>query len=424
MKTLIYGNGVSGQTIKKILQSENVDYDILDKRGGVNVKKKLKKYELNNYNRIIFSPGINVNDKVLTQARDQAIEVMGELEYGYRHVGGDIITVTGTNGKTSTVRVIGEILARNHDVALRGNIGEPLSMEYFGKHEICVVEASSFQLQSVEKYKSKINILLNVAPNHLDVHKDMDEYVHAKFNMFKNNDENTINIINFDNQIIMSNIDKIVGNIIYISLCQKVHGIYIKNGCIYNNIDDKNIKLCKVGDIHQNKAYIYNFLVGVVVGLLYDVNITDIIDTINQFKVSVNRQEIVNRINGVTYINDSKSTNVASTINCISNIESPVILLMGGKSKQIPYDDIFKLKSLPKYIIAFGKSRKEIVKCAKINGYKNILSVQRMKDSVTIAKRVAESGDYVVLSPACSSFDEFNSYSERGDKFKEYVRNL
>ena len=424
MKTLIYGNGVSGQTIKKILQSENVDYDILDKRGGVNVKKKLKKYDLNNYNRIIFSPGINVNDKILVQARDRAIEVMGELEYGYRHVGGDIITVTGTNGKTSTVRVIGEILARNHDVALRGNIGEPLSMEYFGKHEICVVEASSFQLQSVEKYKSKINILLNIAPNHLDVHKDIDEYVRAKFNMFKNNDENTINIINFDNQTIMSSIDKIVGKIIYISLCQKVHGIYIKNGYIYNNIDDKNIKLCKVGDIHQNKAYIYNFLVGVAVGLLYDVNITDIIDSINQFKVSVNRQEIVSKINGVTYINDSKSTNVASTINCISNIEAPVILLMGGKSKQIPYDDIFKLKSLPKYIIAFGKSRKEIVKCAKINGYKNILSVKRMKNSVAMAKKAAESGDYVVLSPACSSFDEFNSYSERGDKFKEYVRDL
>ncbi len=384
---------------------------------------------LTGFEVVFKTPSMRIDCEALVRAREEGAYITSEIEEFVRYTKGKIFAITGSDGKTTTTTITSELLkAEGYTTWVGGNIGTPLfaEIEKIKDEDKVVLELSSFQLMTMD-CPVDIAIVTNVTPNHLDMHKDMEEYVEAKKNIFKYQDENGILIINDENYITKT-LDKEAKGKVYRFSSVKTEGedAYYKDGSLY--LDGKEV--CKKENIiikgmHNVENYLAAFL-----AVKDDVKIETMKKVAETFGGVEHRCEFVRELDGVSYYNDSIASSPTRTVAGLKAFEKPVILLAGGYDKKIPFEPLAnegyeKIKAL----ILFGLTKYKIeVAFKKLEEEKNIsiptYIVDSLEEAVNKAREISEEGDKVTLSPACASFDMFKNFMIRGNKFKELVNNL
>lgn len=445
-KVAVLGLGVSNMPLIKMLSSLGAFVTGCDKKEEKDFDKNsldiLKAYtkklylgdeyldHLSEQDMIFKTPGIHPDILELKKARDEGVLVTSEMEVFFSVCPCKIIAVTGSDGKTTTTTLISEILKRNgKNVYIGGNIGTPLldKAPDMKSEDICVVELSSFQLQTMDK-SADIAVITNIAPNHLDYHKDMDEYINSKKNIFLNQTKSDKLIINMENDITNSFDKEASGNVVKFSLHNKVtDGAYVvDNKIYYGNEFIMNTSDIRIPGIHN----VDNFLAAIC-ATKDIVSNDDIIYVAKHFGGVKHRLEFVRELNGVKFYNDSIASSPTRTTAGLKSFDQKVILIAGGYDKKIPFDGFGEIiREKVKTLILVGatsdKIHKEVQDTFKKYGENTIPVVRAdtFEYAIKSAKSVAENGDIVLLSPACASFDMFKNFEVRGDKFKDIVLKL
>ena len=388
---------------------------------------------------IIRTPGMNFFSEKITKAREKGIVVTSEMEIFFEYCPCHIIGVTGSDGKTTVSTLIYEMLkAEGKTVHLGGNIGEPLlpKIEAISKNDIAVVELSSFQLISMRK-SPETAVITNISPNHLDVHKDMNEYIEAKKQIFLHQNAFSKTILNFSNDITKNMKNLVRGETIFFSRTETLQNMHCSvwidenKNIIYTqtkNGKPQNEKIINTSDIKiPGNHNIENYLTAIA-AVRDMVSIENIKKVANSFPGVKHRIEFVREINGVSYYNDSIASSPNRTISgTLSLFNKKIILIAGGYDKKIPFDTLAaKIPEKVTTLILLGQTSEkilsEIEKLPKIQTKNlHIIKTHSMQEAVAKAKEIAKSGDIVVLSPACASFDLYKDFEERGDHFKKLV---
>lgn len=374
---------------------------------------------------IVLSPGVPLGNKAVRRAIEEGNEVISEIELAYHFLPFPIIAVTGTNGKSTTTALIGEILkAWGKRVFVGGNIGAPLIKAAGGDYEIAVVEVSSFQLEGTREFHPHIAVFLNLSPDHLDRYSDREEYYHAKARIFKRMTGKDYLVLNADDDEVMSLAKgKGVSRYYFSSRKDVIPGavlegkmVWWRNGLSKQGLDLKGARLKGVHNME-------NILASICCLKILKCPETTIENTLKVFHGLPHRMEDVGEVAGVRYINDSKGTNVGAMKKSILSFEDGVILIAGGRDKG---GDFHSLRGLiegrVKKLILLGEAAKRID--AALGDIVEGIFVKEMKDAVNMARQTAGPGDVVLLSPGCASFDMFGDFEERGDVFKDEVERL
>ena len=376
----------------------------------------------------IVSPGIPKDANVIKKAIKLKIPIISEIEFASRFTKHPIVAVTGSNGKSTTVNMVTEMLSTNEwKPILAGNIGNPFSKSVLDllngdlEGNIFVLELSSFQLEFIDQFHPFISIYLNISPDHLDRHKNMDEYLKMKLNMVKNVDESDFIIYNSDDKILNTSFnDKIAKKIPY-SLNEKNKFFSLNSTKLY---DENYDTLISLDDIYlKGKHNLSNFIASATAAKILNVKNKKIKKTMELFTGIKHRLQFVRTIKGSSYFNDSKATNISSVIAAIDSFNSPIILLLGGKNK----DSDFRLllphtKRHVKHIVSFGEAGGEIA--TAIGDAVRLDITSSLNQAVASAHKIASPGDIILMSPGCASFDEFKNFEDRGEKFIQMVNEL
>lgn len=383
---------------------------------------------------IFRTPGMQFDLPELQKARDNGIVVTSEMEVFFDLCPATVFAVTGSDGKTTTTTLIAEMLkAEGKNVFVGGNIGTPLlpEIEKMTKDDFVVVELSSFQLISMRKGPD-VAVVTNVAPNHLDVHKDMDEYVGAKKNILLHQNAFSRSVLNLDNDITAGFSDDVRGQALYFSMNQPIkNGAWLgKDGYLNLSYRGISVPLLHKDDIAiMGDHNVENYLAAISAVWGY-VGADSIVKVAHEFTGVEHRIEFVREINGVRYFNDSIASSPTRTIACLKAFNDKVILIAGGYDKHIPFEPMAPyVVEKVKLLILNGPTADKIEKAIKSdenykNGHPKIVRVNDMKEAVLVAQEMAVSGDIVALSPACASFDAYPNFVARGKHFKELVNNL
>ncbi|MFH1380960.1 MAG: UDP-N-acetylmuramoyl-L-alanine--D-glutamate ligase [Candidatus Omnitrophota bacterium] len=403
----------------KILRGKYIDCEI-----GCHTEEFLNETEL-----LVVSPGVPDSSLPIRCALERNIPIISELELGYIFCKGKIIAITGTNGKSTVVSLLGDILKKAKlSVNVCGNIGNSLSGEAakIKKETIAVVEVSSFQLERIREFRPNISAILNIAEDHLDRHPDFKSYVEAKKNIFKNQKKGDFTILNFDDKDLKKIItrQKIESNVLYFSAKKKVKGIFLEKEEVKLFLKKKVKKLFRLpANKIQGRHNTENILAAVLIAVLLGADIDSIRKSISEFTPLRHRFQSVASIGGVEFIDDSKATNVDAARRALESLKAKAILIAGGKDKKLSYKKILPLlKSKTKKIILIGETKTKMKKV-----FCNIVPCEEcasMTEAVFAAYKSAKKSDKVLLSPMCSSFDMFSSYKARGEAFCRAVENL
>lgn len=380
---------------------------------------------------VVLSPGFSTLGEEVKLAKLYGVKILSELELGVRQTKGKIIGITGTNGKTTTCNLIHHILkVSKMSSVLCGNVGAPITENILPFKSNYVVEMSSFQLESVDRLKPDIAAITNITPNHLDRHLTFSNYLDAKLNIIKNMSHHGMLILNYDDKTLGAfKNKKTKPKIVWISVKHKIDGYFVDGDKIcYSH---KN-KMQKIVDLSQTKLFgehnLYNILVAVAVCKKLGIKNQLIEFGISTFEPLPHRLQFVKNVNGVDYINDSKSTSPDSTITAINAFKrKPLVLLLGGSDKKASFSRLaqkIKKSENIKLVVVSGDTSQKIITALKRNGVKNYQKAKNFLEGLEIATKFAETGDTILLSPACASFDYFKSFEERGETFCNYVKSL
>ena len=385
---------------------------------------------LNKCDLIVLSPGVPSDLEILDEARKRDISVISELELGYRFAKAPIIAVTGTNGKTTTTTLIGEILKNDgRNITLAGNIGIPLvrEVEKAENKDYLVVEVSSFQLENIMHFKPKISVILNITEDHLNRHKTFENYIKAKARILENQTEEDYAVLNYDDPIARSFVKRIKPKIMFFSQKEElIRGIYVKNGVIVIRENGKIYPILKAGELGIKGSHnLENALAAVCVAWIARINLNNMAETLKDFHGVEHRLEFVANIAGVKFINDSKATNPDAAQKAIEALKEPIVLIAGGYDKKSDYSSFVKaFNEKVKHLILIGDTAQAIESTARKSGFVDVEKSNSLQEAVKLAYNRAAPGDVVLLSPACASWDMFESFEERGRIFKETVHSL
>ena len=377
---------------------------------------------------VVTSPGVPKESLPLKLARSQRIPVISEIELASRHCRGPVVAVTGSNGKTTTCHLIHRMLADAGQKAfLCGNVGTPFTslLSKIRPASPVVLEVSSFQLEDSPSLRPKIAVLLNVSPNHLDRHKTFKNYLNAKKNIFRNQTRREILVLNFDRPEVRRMSSEAKASVYFFGKKNiRGKGVYLRKGKFVFSDGAKKIPLFGVKDFSlQGSHNLENMLAASLVALLLGVKAESIHKSLRAFKSLPHRIESLGERRGVSFINDSKSTTIDSTVAALRAVRGPVVLLAGGRDKGAPFGSIERvLEKKTRCAVFYGEARKKIAGCFK--RYNRYRLEEDFRKAVRLAFRSAKPGDSVLLSPMCTSFDQFGSYGERGDAFREAVKKL
>ena len=398
------------------------------------IRGRLYPSQLVGVNLAIVSPGIPLGADFIKVLDKEKIPVIGELELAYQASKGRLCAVTGTNGKTTTTALIGAILKTHYeDVHVAGNIGEPFSAEALSTTEesVTVVEVSSFMLETIMDFHPQVSAILNITPDHLDRHGTMENYIRCKEAITMNQTIDDYVVLNYGDPVLrefgMSK--ELKPQVIWFTSGERPE----KGECLYLEDDgiflrDKNT-VTELIDVHELKLLgrhnYENVMAAAAVGLKMGVPITSVVKALKEFTAVEHRIEFVRERSGVRYYNDSKGTNPDAAIQALKAMPGPVLLIGGGYDKHAEYDDWVSLfPGKVKYLILLGETRDKIAECCKRYGFDDIMYADDMEEAVKACASYADEGDYVLLSPACASWDMFKSYEQRGDIFKKCVNEL
>ncbi len=419
-------------TVSDIKQREKVEADALylEENGislflGKNPDDIINEFEL-----VVVSPGIPYDLPFLNKARSLGIEVISEVELSYRLCRAKIIAITGTNGKTTTTALTGEIMDAFYDAAFTvGNIGVPFCSKVSDATEngIMVAEISSFQMETAKDFKPWISAVLNITPDHLNRHKTMEKYIEAKEMVFKNQEASDYTVLNYDDESCRAMAEKTNADVIFFSRKEQLEkGIFVRGNDIYIKWQGIDEALINKSELHiLGEHNVENVMAASAISLCAGVSLDVLRNCLKKFKGVEHRIEYVRTFNDVDYYNDSKATNSDAAIKALEAINKPIVLIGGGRDKTGDFSDWIKLfEGRVKCVVALGEAADLIIETCKAYNFMNFYKANTMKDAVEISASKADAGDCVLLSPACASFDMFDNYEQRGEVYKEFVRNL
>jgi UDP-N-acetylmuramoylalanine--D-glutamate ligase len=400
------------------LQSEHIEYEV--------GKHSTRVYECE---LMVISPGVPSTSPVVLEAQKRKLHVVSELEVGSWFCRAPMVAITGSNGKTTTTTLTGRILRdakKKHAVA--GNIGTPFSSVVLelAETDVAVLEVSSFQLDFIDEFRPAISVLLNITPDHMDRYDhSMEKYAASKARVFKNQRANDILIYNSDdpwtNKVVSEAHCRTIGLSVLQTLTQ---GAFVEQGKLVTSLNGTRTEIIDTDQIFIKGMHnLYNSMAAVLVGQLLGIDAASVRFSLKTFEGVEHRLEFVRTLNGVSYYNDSKATNVDSVWFALQAFKEPIILFLGGRDKGNDYSRLVELvRKQVKAIVALGESADFVEQSFK--GATVIKKSSSMEEAVNIARFLAQPGDVVLLSPACASFDWFKNYEHRGEVFKELVNTL
>lgn len=381
----------------------------------------------------VLSPGVPVDADFVLYMKEQGIHIWGEVELAYNFAKGRVIAITGTNGKTTTTSLVGQIMQEYYDsVYIVGNIGNPYTdaAPLMKGSTVSVAEISSFQLETIEYFHPQVSAILNITPDHLNRHHTMENYVAAKKAITKNQTKEDFCILNYENEYTRDFGDRCPATVVYFSSARQLeNGLYYEGEEIFLAKDGKAQKLLHVKtDMNLvGICNIENVMAAIGISMHFGVPIEQILRTIKRFVAVEHRIEYVATKKGVMYYNDSKATNTDAAIQGIKAMDRHTVLIGGGYDKGSEYDDwICCFDGKVKKLVLIGQTREKIAACAVKHGFpkSDILFEDTFIGALDACVKEAEAGDAVLLSPACASWGMFSDYEERGRQFKEYVNRL
>lgn len=379
---------------------------------------------------IVVSPGVPLTIPPIQYAKVHNIPVIGELELAYCHCSAPFVAITGTNGKTTTTTLTGELLKKTgKNVFVGGNIGVPLirSVSDFTADDVVVAEVSSFQLETVAAFAPHLALMLNLTPDHLDRHGSIENYLACKANIFAKQTEQDYLILNYDDEMLRPLASQSSGKVLFFSQKHILQeGVYLENEYVMLNVDGIVFSICREDEIAiKGKHNLENAMGAILLAYLSGVSIEDIRSVLMTFPGVEHRLEPVRTINGVQYVNDSKGTNPDSTIKAIEAYKAPIVLILGGYNKGSDFGELAQLvKQRVKQVVVLGETKSMIAEALADAGFDAYVEVNTFEEAVYTAAQLAVPGDVVLLSPACASWDMFKSYEERGELFKQIVQKL
>jgi UDP-N-acetylmuramoylalanine--D-glutamate ligase len=371
---------------------------------------------------IVVSPGVPIDITPLAIARGRGIPVVSEIEVASRYLEGDVVAVTGSNGKTTTTLLVAHILRNlKRPVQVGGNIGTPLAalVGSSTKETINVIEVSSFQLDSIQAFRPAVGVLLNITPDHMDRYADFKAYRGSKLNLFRNQTADDCAVVNRDDENVFPLPPGIKSRQLAFSRLQTLdEGAWVQEQQLV--VDREAVMPARDVPL-RGQHNVENVLGALLVGRTFGLGLDRMADAVRSFQPVEHRLEPVATIDGIQFVNDSKATNVDSAVKAVESFHGNIVVILGGKDKGVsfgPLVEAMKGKVILALLIgsAAGKLGKEIG--AEVPNER----VKSMSDAVTRAMRVARSGDTVLLAPACASFDMYTNYEERGEDFKQVVR--
>jgi UDP-N-acetylmuramoylalanine--D-glutamate ligase len=377
---------------------------------------------------IVVSPGVPFDAPPLVQARSLGETVIGEVELAANFLPGPIVAITGSNGKTTTTTLAGEIVkAGGFPTLVGGNIGTPAIslVEGDGPETITVLEVSSFQLETIQKFRPRIAVILNITPDHLDRHRTFEAYTNAKARIFENQSHDEFTVLNADDPTCARLAGRTPGKVVWFSRQRKVeHGAYVDSSEIFFAAGGVAVPILDTAAIPLKGAHnVENVLAAVCVGILMGCAPADIARAVANFKAVEHRLEYVATVGGVEYYNDSKATNVDATIKALESFPGNIHLILGGKDKGSDYTVLNDLlRQRVKRVYTIGKAADKIE--SHVRETADIIHAETLENAVKRAAAAAQPGDVVLLAPACASFDQFQNYEHRGRVFKEAVKAL
>ncbi len=445
---LVVGTGKSGINAGKLLLEKGASIIFYDDNVSLDVEKLLSKFSererirvalgkvdeelLSKIELMVISPGVAVDSTIANTVRACNIPIWSEVELAYKMSAGHLAAITGTNGKTTTTSLVGEIFNRYTDNSFTvGNIGIPYTEVAYSMDEdsYVVAEVSSFQLETIVDFRPHVSAVLNVTPDHLDRHYTMENYASVKLDICKNQTKDDYLVLNYDDETTraMARDERVKAKVVYFSRLQQLEeGICINQDAIVIRENGKEQKVVDLKDLRLLGAHnVENYMAGVAIAYYMNIPLEIIIDTIKEFKGVAHRIEFVREVNGVTYYNDSKGTNPDAAIKAILAMNRRTVLIGGGYDKGVAFDEwIQSFGDKVKKLILIGQTATMIADTANRLGFFDVLFANDLKEAVLLAEREAQQGEAVLLSPACASWGMFDNYEQRGDMFKEYVNQL
>ena len=444
-KILVVGMGKSGKAAVHALLSLGAkifaqDSNTADKMDAEFIKylneNKVQTYfgetpsDMSAFDVLVLSPGVPPTLDFVNAARESGAEIIGELELAYRLSDGKYVAITGTNGKTTTTTLVGEIFkASGRTTSVVGNIGNPVVTEGINSKgsDWLVAEVSSFQLETVHEFRPVVSAILNLTPDHLNRHKTMEAYGQAKAEIFKNQDENEYLVINLDDKLCYSLAKNCKAKIIPFSRMEKLElGAYLDGDNLVLNDGNKIHQICKRDELRIIGDHnIENVLAAAAICFYAGIEMSVISEAVKAFPGVEHRIEFCGEVNGAKYYNDSKGTNVDASVIAIKALRENIILIAGGDGKSQDFKELAeKLHPAVKALVLLGRDAPIIEKAARDAGFTEIYNEKDMQAVVRKCYELAEPGDNVLLSPACASWDMYPNFEVRGEDFKTCVKEL
>jgi len=437
-RVLVVGLGRSGVASALFLKSRGAQVTVSDAKSEDQLREEIPalldqgiavetgghgERTFQNQDLIVVSPGVPVDAEPITQAKALGQPVVGEIELASEFLAGKIVAITGSNGKTTTTTLTGEIFASGGlNTLVGGNIGMPAIslVDQASPETVTVLEVSSFQLETIQNFRPKIAVVLNVTPDHLDRHRTFAAYVDAKARIFENQQPDDFAVLNADDPTCVELGGRTRAQVFWFSRKREVdRGGYICDGEITFRRDGSGVEIIPVSEIPLKGAHnLENVLAAICCGALLGCDARKIRDAIRNFKAVEHRLEYVATIRGVEYYNDSKATNVDATIKALESFPAGVHLILGGKDKGSDYSDL--LRQRVKRVFTIGAAAEKIASQIQAE----VVAAGTLENAVKQASVSAQPGEVVLLAPACASFDQFQNYEHRGRVFKELVRGL
>ncbi|MDO4277944.1 MAG: UDP-N-acetylmuramoyl-L-alanine--D-glutamate ligase [Lachnoclostridium edouardi] len=447
-KVIVAGTGKSGISAAKlllnmggevVLYDSNANLDEGQIRAKFGAKDKvdivlgeLKRSDLLGVELCIISPGIGLDAPFVSVLDSVQIPIWSEIQLAYQCARGKLAAITGTNGKTTTTALTGEIMKSHFsDVHVVGNIGIPYTEEALETEDssVTVAEVSSFQLETIMDFRPDVSAILNITPDHLNRHKTMECYIAVKESITMNQTEKDSCVLNYDDPVLreLGQSKELLPKVIFFSSREKLdQGLYMDGDMIMYRAGGREEEVVNVHQLQLLGRHNYeNVMAAVAISLEMGVPMKKIQEAVKQFKAVEHRIEFVLERSGVKYYNDSKGTNPDAAIQAIKAMPGPTLLIAGGYDKDAKYDQwIESFEGKVKYLVLIGQTRDKIADCAKAHGFTEIMYAEDMEEAVHVCASYADMGDNVLLSPACASWGMFKDYEERGRIFKECVRSL
>ena len=445
-KIVVAGAGKSGIAAVNLLKKEDAEIvlydantklesgDLMDQTGNAEnvdiVFGEFPEELIESCDLLVLSPGVPTELDYIVRIKERGVPVWGEAELGYRFSKGRLAAITGTNGKTTTTSLLGEIAASQFEsVFVVGNIGTPCTeiAEQTRDDSVLVAEMSSFQLESVEEFHPEVSMILNITPDHLNRHHTMENYTAAKANIMKNQTENETCVLNYEDERLRELAEKTRAKVVFFSSERELEsGCFLRNGDIIYKENGTETVIINVSELNIiGKHNHENAMAAILGAIALGISLENIRKTLKSFLAVEHRIEYTCTKNGVKYYNDSKGTNPDAAIQAVRAMSTPTILIGGGYDKHSEYDEwIDSFDGKVKELLLLGQTAQKIADCCDRHGFKNYRYVDDMDEAIKVAHKDALPGEAVLLSPACASWGMFDNYEQRGRIFKDLVRNL